>query len=251
MYAGASMLSPIWYHVTDLVVDHGLGAYVYTTGGEQYLDFTSGIGVTSTGHCHPRVVKAIQDQAARMIHAQINVYYHEPAFRLAQALMAFTPDGIDSFFFANSGAEAVEAAVKLARHGTRKANIIVFRGGFHGRTGQATAMTSSKASYRVGYQPLPSGVVFAPFPDAYRYGWDAEETSAFCLRELDFILHSESAPEDTAAIIVEPVLGEGGYVVPPRSFIRGLREICDANGILLIADEVQSGAGRTGKFFAH
>jgi len=245
-----SLLSPVLYHITDLMIDHSSGAYVYTPDGQRYLDFTSGIAVTNTGHCHPRVVKAIQDQAAKMIHTQINVYSHAPALRLTEALRGVTPDSIDAFFFANGGAEAIEGAVKLARHATGRANIIVFQGSFHGRTGQAMSMTTSKTIYRVGYQPLPSGVFVAPFPYWYRYGWDAEEAAAFCLNELDLLLRGQTAPKETAAMVIEPILGEGGYVVPPVSFLQGLRRLCDELGILLILDEIQSGCGRTGKFWA-
>ena len=245
-----SHLAPVWFHVTDLVVDRGEGAYVWDTDGNRYLDFTSGIGVTNTGHCHPRVVQAIQDQAARFIHAQVNIYYHEPLFRLAETLRRAVPPRLDSFFFSNSGAEAVEASVKLARHATGRPNVIVFQGSFHGRTAQTMAMTTSKTVYRVNYQPLPAGVFVAPYPYWYRYGWEPEQTSQWALEEVRFLLHTQTAPEETAAMIVEPVLGEGGYVVPPPSFLPGLRQICDEHGILLIFDEVQSGFGRTGKFFA-
>ncbi len=245
-----SHLSPVWFHVTDLVVERGEGAHVWDTDGVRYLDFTSGIGVTNTGHCHPRVVRAIQDQAARFIHAQVNVYYHQPLFRLVETLRQVVPPRLDSFFFSNSGAEAVEAAVKLARHYTGRPNIIVFQGSFHGRTAQTMAMTTSKTVYRVNYQPLPAGVFVAPYPYAYRYAWDPEQTSQWALEETRFLLQTQTAPIETAAIIVEPVLGEGGYVVPPSSFLPGLRQICDEHGILLILDEIQSGCGRTGKFFA-
>ncbi len=245
-----SHLAPVWFHVTDLVVDRGEGAYVWDTDGNRYLDFTSGIGVTNTGHCHPKVVKAIQEQATRFLHAQVNIYYHEPLFRLAEALRQVVPTHLDSFFFSNSGAEAVEASVKLARHYTGRPNIIVFQGSFHGRTAQTMAMTTSKTVYRVNYQPLPSGVFVAPYPYWYRYGWEPEQTSQWALEEVRFLLQTQTAPVETAAIVVEPVLGEGGYVVPPASFLAGLRQICDEHGILLILDEVQSGFGRTGKFFA-
>jgi 4-aminobutyrate aminotransferase len=245
-----SHLAPVWFHVTDLLMDRGEGAYVWDDKGTRYLDFTSGIGVTNTGHCHPRVVQAIQDQAARFIHAQVNIYCHEPLLRLADALRQVVPPHLDTFFFSNSGAEAVEASVKLARHYTGRPNIIVFQGSFHGRTAQTMAMTTSKTVYRVNYQPLPAGVFVAPYPYWYRYGWDAEQTSQWALEEVRFLLQTQTAPMETAAIIVEPVLGEGGYVVPPPSFLPGLRQICDEHDILLIIDEVQSGCGRTGKFFA-
>lgn len=243
-------LSPVWTHMSNIVVERGEGCYLYDEEGNAFLDFTSGIGVTNTGHCHPKVVAAVQAQAAKLLHGQANIVYSPALLELVEALKTVVPAHLDSFFFSNSGAEAVEGAVKLARHATGRANIIVFQGSFHGRTNQTMAMTTSKTVYRVGYQPLASGVFVAPFPYSYRYGWDEETTTEFCLRELDFLLHTQTAPQETAAMIIEPVLGEGGYVVPPAGFMRGLREICDEHGILLIADEVQSGFGRTGKFFA-
>ncbi len=246
-----SHISPVWTRLTDLMVERGEGSYVYTTGGDKYLDFSSGIGVTSTGHSHPKVVKAIQEQAAKIIHAQVNCYFHEPLIRLSQALNEVTPPHLDTFFFSNSGAEAVEGAVKLARHYTGRTNLIVFQGGFHGRTAQTMAMTTGKTVYRVKYQPLPGGIFVAPFPYAYRYQMSAEEVSQYALRELDMILHTQTAPEETAAMVIEPVLGEGGYVPAPPQFLQGLRRVCDEHGILLIIDEIQTGFGRTGKFFAH
>ncbi len=246
-----SRLSPVWGRITDLVVERGEGCFVYTVDGERYLDFTSGIGVTNTGHCHPRVVRAIQEQAARIIHAQVNCYFHPALIRLAQALDSVTPAHLDTFFFSNSGAEAVEGSVKLARHATGRTNIIVFQGSFHGRTSQTMAMTSSKTIYRVGYQPLPGGVFVAPFPDPFRHRMSEEDVSAWALKELDLLLHSQTAPGETAAIVIEPVLGEGGYIPAPVPFLKGLRQVCDEHGILLVMDEVQSGFGRTGWFFAH
>jgi 4-aminobutyrate aminotransferase len=243
-------ISPVWSRMTPLVVDHAEGAYIYDTQGDQYLDFSCGIGVTNTGHCHPAVVEAAREQVGKIIHAQVNILFHPPLLRLADALREIVPASLDTFFFSNSGAEAVEGAVKLARHATGRTNIIVFQGSFHGRTNLTMAMTTSKTIYRQHYQPLAAGVFVAPYPYAYRYGWDPEETSQWCLRELRHLLVSQTAPSETAAIIVEPVLGEGGYVVPPTSFLQGLRQICDEHGILLVADEVQSGFGRTGKFFA-
>jgi 4-aminobutyrate aminotransferase len=243
-------LSPVWTHLSDIVVDHAEGCYVYDTTGNRYLDFTSGIGVTNTGHCHPKVVKAIQEQAAKLLHGQINIVYPSSLVHLVAELRTVVPSQFDSFFFSNSGAEAIEGAVKLARHATGRPNIIVFQGSFHGRTNQSMALTTSKTVYRMGYQPLAAGVFVAPYPYSYRYGWDDETTTDFCLQEVEHLLHSQTAPQETAAILIEPVLGEGGYVVPPARFIRGLRQICDQHGMLLIFDEVQTGFGRTGKFFA-
>jgi 4-aminobutyrate aminotransferase len=223
---------------------------LYDTAGRRYLDFTCGIGVTNTGHCHPKVVAAIQAQAAKLIHGQLNIVYHQPALDLIAELLPRVPPGLDSFFFSNSGAEAIEAAVKLAKHATGRGNVIVFSGSFHGRTHLTMAMTTSKTSYRARYQPLVPGIFVAPYPYAYYYGLDEEQTTDMCLRELKKLLKSQTAPEETACVVIEPVLGEGGYVVPPKRFLRELRALCSEHNILLVADEIQSGFGRTGKFFA-
>lgn len=243
-------LSPVWTHLSDIVVERGEGCYLYDSDGTAYLDFTSGIGVTNTGHSHPKIVKAIQEQAGKLLHGQTNVVYSRPLLELVDRLRTVVPERLDGFFFSNSGAEAVEGAVKLARQATGRRNIIVFQGSFHGRTNQAMAMTTSKTVYRAGYQPLAAGVFVAPFPYAYRYGWDEQTAVDFCLDELELMLKSQTAPEETAAMVIEPVLGEGGYIPAPPAFTKGLREICDRYGILLVFDEVQSGFGRTGKFFA-
>ena len=243
-------LSPVWTHLTQMQPVRGEGIYLYDAEGNRYTDFSSGIGVTSTGHCHPKVVAAIQKQAETLLFGQINIVIPPTTVALSEELNKITPPEIDTFFFSNSGAEAVEASVKLARQATGKRNIIVFQGSFHGRTAQTMAMTTSKYIYRHQYQPLPSGVFVSPFPYAYYYGWDEEETTEFCLKQLDFLLHGQTPPDETAAIIIEPVLGEGGYVPVPEGFMQELRKICDENNIILIADEVQSGFGRTGKFFA-
>jgi 4-aminobutyrate aminotransferase len=196
------------------------------------------------------VVEAIRKQAGLMLHGQVNIVVHEPLLELVHELRQVVHPSLDGFFFTNSGAEAVEGAMKLARQATGRTNIIVFQGSFHGRTVGAMSLTTSKTIYRMGYQPLMPGVFVAPYPYAYRFGWDEETTSRWCLDELEFILTTQTAPQETAAILIEPMLGEGGYLVPPASFIRGLRQICDQHGILFIADEVQSGFGRTGRWFA-
>ncbi len=242
-------LSPVWTHLTQIQPQRGEGAYLYDEAGTVYLDFTCGIGVTNTGHCHPRVVQAIQDQASQLIFGQMNIVVPPTSVALAKKLDEVTPESINRFFFSNSGAEATEAAVKLARHATGKTNIIVFQGSFHGRTAQTMAMTTSKTIYRHSYQPLPAGVFVAPYPYSYYYGWDDDQTTEFCLQQLDLLLKSQTSPEETAAIIIEPVLGEGGYVPAPVGFLQELRRICTEKDILLVADEVQSGFGRTGKFF--
>ena len=243
-----SHLAPVWFSVTDLQVVSGRGCVVTTADGTEYLDFAAGIAVTSTGHCHPHVVRAIAQQAERFIHAQVNVYRHDLLEPLAARLAALSPPGIDTFFFANSGAEITEAAVKLAKQATRRPNIIVFSGSFHGRTHLAMAMTTSKTGYRAGHTPLPSGVFVAPFPNPLAPDADAEIDAA--LAGLRHLLLSMTAPDETAAMILEPVLGEGGYVPAPPRFLQGVVDICREHGILFIADEVQSGFGRTGRMFA-
>lgn len=244
-------LSPVWSRSTDMVAVRGEGAYLYDQDGRAFLDFSSGIGVTSTGHCHPRVVAAIREQASKLIHGQANIVWHPPLIQLAEEISRIVPPKLDGYFFSNSGAEAVEGAIKLARMATGRPNVIVFQGSFHGRTIGTMSLTTSKTIYRAGFQPLMPGVFVAPYPYAFRYGWEAEETSRWCLEELRLLLLTQTAPEETAAILIEPVLGEGGYVVPPVSFLRGVRQIADDYGILLIADEIQSGFGRTGRWFAH
>jgi 4-aminobutyrate aminotransferase len=250
MAASLDHLSPVWSHLTTMQPVRGEGAWLFDADGTRYLDFTSGIGVTNTGHSHPHVVKAIQEQAANLIHGQINIVVSPSTVRLSEMLDAITPASIDCFFFSNSGAEATEGAVKLARQATRRQNLIVFQGSFHGRTAQTMAMTTSKTVYRAGYQPLPGGVFVAPFPYAFSYGWEEDATVDWCLHQLHLLLKSQTAPEETAAIIIEPVLGEGGYVPAPARFLRELREICTQYGILLVIDEVQTGFGRTGRMFA-
>lgn len=244
-------LSPVWTHLTEFQPVRGEGIYLYDEDGTRYTDFTSGIGVTNTGHCHPSVVIAIRKQAERLIFAQMNCVISPQTVALAETLRRVTPASIDTFFFSNSGAEATEAALKLARHATERTNVIVFQGSFHGRTSQAMAMTTSKTVYRYKYHPLPSGVFVAPFPYSYYYGWDEDTTVAFCLEQLEHLLKAQTSPDETACMMIEPVLGEGGYVPAPASFLRGLREIADKYGILLVIDEVQSGFGRTGKFFCY
>ena len=245
------LLSPVWTHVTHAQIERAEGIYMYDGDGKRYIDFTSGIGVTNTGHCHPKVVKAVQDQAAKALFTQMNITIPPSAIELAETLKPLMPEGIDCFFFSSAGAEAVEGAVKLAKMATGRTNVIAFQGGFHGRTALAMALTGSKTIYRAGFQPLPPGVFFAPFPYVYRYGWDEDEVVDFCLNELDAILKSQTSPEETAAMILEPVLGEGGYVPAPPRFLAELRKICDEYGILLILDEIQTGFGRTGEMFAH
>ena len=245
-----SHISPVWVRYTPIIAERGEGCYIFDQEGKSYLDFTCGIGVTNTGHCHPRVVEAIRKQAGLLLHGQVNIVYHKPLLELVSQLKTILPPEIDGYFFSNSGAEAIEGAMKLARQVTGRPNIIVFQGSFHGRTVGTMSLTTSKTIYRAGYQPLMPGVFVAPFPYAYRYGWDDEKTSQWCLEELEYLFTTQTAPHETAAMLIETVVGEGGYVVPPPSFLRGLRERCDQHGILLILDEIQSGFGRTGRWFA-
>lgn len=245
-----SVVPGVWARYTDLVIDHGEGSWLVTIDGQRYLDYTSGIGVTNTGHAHPAVAGAIAAQAARLLHGQQNIVYTEAGLRLHARLAALAPAPGWGAFLANSGAEAVEAAVKLARVATGRPAILAFRGGFHGRTGQAMSLTSSRVTVRGDFEPLPGSVYHAPYPDAYRVGggdaavrgaWEAAMAALFA-QLVD--------PRHVAAMIIEPVIGEGGYIVPPDWFLPRLRELASGHGMLLIADEVQTGFGRTGRFWA-
>ncbi|GAA5056084.1 aspartate aminotransferase family protein [Nocardia callitridis] len=244
-------LSPALKQATPVIVDHGAGCYLYGTDDRRYLDFTAGIGVTSTGHCHPHVVEAAQAQVASLIHGQYTTVMHRPMQQLIERLGTVLPEGLDSLFFANSGSEAIEAALRLARQATGRPNVVVFHGGFHGRTVATATMTTSGTRFSAGFSPLMGGVHVAPFPTAYRYGWSEEEATAFALRELDYLFATVTSPAETAAFVVEPMLGEGGYIPGNTAFFHGLRERADRHGILLVIDEIQTGFGRTGKFFGH
>ncbi|MEB8337761.1 aspartate aminotransferase family protein [Streptomyces endophyticus] len=246
-----SALSPVLKQATPVLAERGEGVHLYDESGQAHLDFTAGIGVTSTGHCHPKVVAAAQEQVGKLIHGQYTTVMHKPLRTLSERLGEVLPNGLDSLFFVNSGSEAVEAAMRLAKQATGRPNIVAFQGGFHGRTLAAASMTTSATKFRSGYGPLMSGVALAPFPNCFYYGWDEETATKFALRELDQLLATVTTPADTAAFIVEPVLGEGGYVPANTAFLRGLRERADRHGILLIIDEVQTGFGRTGKFWGH
>jgi 4-aminobutyrate aminotransferase len=249
-----SVVPAVWSRITNLVVERGEGSWLVTTDGVRYLDYSSGIGVVNTGHAHPRVVAAIQEQAAKLLHGQQNIVYHEAGLRLHDRLSRLLPGKGWAAFLSNSGAEAIEAAVKIARVATGRPAIIAFRGGFHGRTAQTMALTSAKDVYRAAFEPLPGSIFHTPFPYCYRARGGAHAADASCTcdweEELDLLFHQFIYPNRVAAVIVEPVLGEGGYVVPPPGFLPRLREITRQHGILLIADEIQTGYGRTGEMFA-
>jgi 4-aminobutyrate aminotransferase len=248
MTSGRSHTSSVWAKTTDLQVVSGLGCRVVDANGNEYLDFTAGIAAASTGHCHPLVVQAIADQAARFIHAQQNVYTHDLLEPLAAKLDEITPPSIDTFFFANSSDETLEIAVKVAKHATGRHHIVVFDGAFHGRTHLTMAMSTARSIDRAGYGPFPPGVFVAPFPDPHASDQEAEISRA--LRGFDRLLQTQVVADEIAAIVIEPVISERGYIPTPAGFITGLAERCREHGILFVADETQSGFGRTGKMFA-
>jgi 4-aminobutyrate aminotransferase len=229
---------------------HGVGHRLYDTDGKAHLDFANGIAVTALGHVHPRVTAAIHAQVDRLVGPISAIGFAEPISRLAVELAGTFPEPLDSVMFLNSGSEAIDGALKLARRVTGRPGIVAFRGGFHGRTYGAASVTTSNINYRTGYEPFIPGVYFAPYPNAYHdTGGDEDAASAAALASLRSLFASVVAPSTVGSILIEPVLGEGGYVPAPASFLRGLRAICDEHGILLIADEVQSGYGRTGRMW--
>jgi 4-aminobutyrate aminotransferase len=254
--ADGRLISPSYTRSYPLVAQRGRGVRVEDVDGNEFLDFAAGIAVVSTGHCHPEVVAAIQKQAAELIHISGTDFYHEPLTDLAERLSAVAPmPGPHRFFYGNSGAEAIECALKLARYHTGRQQAISFFGAFHGRTMGALSLTASKPQQKRRFSPLVPGVTHVPFPYAYRgnaRGAQSDEDFALgCARYIEEKLFKTIlAPEEVAAIFVEPIQGEGGYVVAPDNFLRELRSICTRHGILLVADEVQSGAGRTGKWWA-
>ncbi|KAH7888680.1 acetylornithine aminotransferase [Phlebopus sp. FC_14] len=240
--------------LTEAIMTKGEGSYVSFQDGRRMLDFSCGIGVTNLGHCHPKVSKAAADQCMNLVHSQCSIAFNVPYLRLIEKLLPMMPDpSLDSFYFWNSGSEAIEATLKMARLITGRQNIISMQGGYHGRTYGAMAVTKSKTAYSEGFFPLMPGVFSAPFPYWHQFGarpnTSKEELVRQSLFQLELLLKQQTAPQDTAAILIEPVIGEGGYVPAPPSFLQGVRKICDEHGILLIIDEVQTGFGRTGRFF--
>jgi 4-aminobutyrate aminotransferase len=247
-------ISKSYPRVYPFVMDHGRGTEVWDVDGNRFLDFAAGIAVTGTGHCHPAVVKAIKDQAEKFLHISAD-FYHPIWVELAKRLDSIAPFEEDATsFMTNSGTESVEAAIKLARFHTGRTQFLGFLGAFHGRTLGALAFTASKPVYRHGFYPLMSGVVHAPYPDPYRpilKSKDGEPYGETVVRYIEEeLLGKVIAPEDLAAVLVEPIQGEGGYIVPAEGFFPALRKLCDKYGTLLIADEIQSGMGRTGKWWA-
>lgn len=246
--------SPSYTRDYPLAVKRGEGAVIEDVDGNRFLDFTAGIAVCSTGHCHPRVVEAIRRQAGQLIHMSGTDFYYEPQARLAERLAELAPgDSPKKVFFTNSGAESVEAAFKLARYHTGRKKMIAFFAAFHGRTMGALSLTGSKTVQRRGFGPLVPGVTHIEFPDPYRRreGCTPEEQALACIAHLeDVVLRRTVSPDEVAAIVVEPIQGEGGYVVPPPIFHRRLKALAEKHGILYVADEVQAGMGRTGKMFA-
>ena len=247
----APNLTPVLGRYFERSWSHGEGHRLYDTDGRGYLDFANGIAVTALGHRHPRVTAAIHAQVDMLVGPINAIGFTAPISELATELAATFPDPLDSVMFLNSGSEAIDGALKMARRVTGRPGIIAFRGGFHGRTFGATSVTTSNLNYRTGYEPLLPGVYFAPYPMAYpKFGGDEEAASIASLAILGSLLSTVVAPSTVGAILVEPVLGEGGYVPAPASFLQALRALADEHGILLIADEVQSGYGRTGAMWA-
>ncbi len=249
-----AVISPSYPRSVPFVMDHGLGSEVWDVDGNCFLDFAAGIAVTSTGHSHPKVVQAIQEQASKFIHISSD-FYHSKWVELGEYLNRISPFKEPALsFMTNSGTESVEAAIKLARYYTGRGNIIGFLGGFHGRTLGAVSLTASKPAYHKGFYPLMNGVVHAPFPDPYHrllLSQDSEEYGETVVNYIEEeVLYKITPADEVAAILVEPIQGEGGYIVPAPGFFPALRKLCDKYGILLIADEVQAGTGRTGKWWS-
>lgn len=245
-------VSPSYTRDYPFVIARGEGAVVEDVDGNRFLDCAAGIAVNSTGVSHPDVVKAISEQAGKFIHMSGTDFYYEPQVRLAEELASIVPiGGHVRTFFGNSGTEATEASIKLARYHTKRQAIIAFLGSFHGRSLGSLSLTASKVVQRRGFAPLLPGVYHARYPDPYRFKGSADECAADCLSYIrDQLFTQLVAPDEVAAIVVEPIQGEGGYVVPPASFLQGLRDLATEYGIVLVVDEVQSGMGRTGKMFA-
>ena len=241
--------------ITDSPVDHAKGSWIFLENGRKLLDYSTGIAVCGTGHCHPKVVKAAQEQIGKIIHTQKFVAYSRPQLDLIQRLLPIMPSkNLDCFFFGTTGAEAVENAIKLAKAATGKTDIISVSGSFHGRSVGTLHITNSKQVYRAGALPLPSNSHVVTYPNCLHCKCSGSHSIKNCCNnvftELELLIKQRANPDSIAAFIIEPILGEGGYLVPPDSFLPGVRDFCTKNNILLIADEIQSGFARTGKYFA-
>jgi len=243
----AEALSTSFTRPYPLAMARGEGLWITDIDGNEFLDFTAGIAVTSTGHSHPKVVAAIEEQVRKFLHMSGTDFYYEPEVRLAERLQASAPVKAPArVFFANSGAETIEGAIKLARWATRRPHFLAFTGAFHGRTMGALSLTGSKAVQRDGFAPLVPGVFHVPYPSASHGGPSSDEV----FERIDQLFHTLAKPDSFAAIFVEPIQGEGGYIVPPDDFLPRLRALASEHGILLVVDEIQSGMGRTGKLYA-
>ena len=246
----APHVTPVLGRYMDRSWAYGDGHRLYDTAGRGYLDFANGIAVTALGHAHPRVTAAIHQQVDRLMGPVHAMGFAEPTVRLAAALADTFPHPLDTVFFLNSGSEAIDASLKLARRVTGRPAFIAFRGAFHGRTWGAMSVTTSNINYRTGYEPMVPGVYFAPYPAAFEHGDDEAAATDAAISAIRQLFATTVAPSQVAAILIEPVQGEGGYYPAPAAFLRQLRDLCTEHGILLIADEVQSGYGRTGKMWA-
>ena len=241
--------SPSYPRDYPFVMSHARGTEAWDVDGNRFLDFAAGIAVCSTGHAHPRVVKAVQDAAAKFLHISSD-YWHEEMTALAERLSAIVPLGEPGMcFFCQSGTESVEGALKLARYVTGRQRIIAFLGSFHGRTMGSLSLTSSKYTQQAGFAPTMPGVTHVPYPNTYRPLFAGADQGKAVLDYIRMLFERNVPPQEVAAIVIEPLQGEGGYLVPPDGFLAGLRQLCDEHGILLVFDEVQSGVGRTGKLF--
>jgi 4-aminobutyrate aminotransferase len=246
---GDAVLSPVLAHYTRINIASGKGSYLYDVNDREYLDFTAGIAVASTGHCHPDVVEAIQKQAETLIHACAGVVYYGPNVELAERLGGLLDYNLKSCFFTQSGTEAIEACLKMAKYVTKKYKVLAFRGGFHGRTMGSLSTTSSKDKYRDGFGPMVEGVSFFPYPYAYRSPWESTPDTFDDVAVSQLEAHFDTLGDDYAAAIIEPIMGEGGYVPASSAFLKALRRLCSQKGMLLIFDEIQTGMGRTGDWF--
>lgn len=247
-----SHFSPCLAKATDLIIERGQGPFLYTSDGEEYLDLVQGIAVNALGHSDEAVLAAAQEQMNKLVHASFNLVNYPVTLDLAAKLAEVTPGALDMFFLTNSGAEAVEGCLKLARYVTGRTGFLAFKGGFHGRTMGAASITTSSVKFREHYAPFVPQVYFTEYPYCFRcpYNREVDSCSLECLEALKSDIKTVIPAEEIACAVFEPIQGEGGYIVPPRKYVRALRQFCDEHGILLVFDEVQTGMGRTGHLFA-